>query len=693
MMRHSIFLLLLICGFATAQPVLNPINTNNITIARDNWGVPHIFGKTDAEVAYGLAWANAEDNFSTMQELYMIGKGLSGRYKGADGALYDYAIRAFRIKELVDEKFENDLSAEFKKYLDGYIQGINAYAETHQKEVLLKAIFPLTAKEIIQAYCVALLQEQGIEGPVGRILANKNMLAEWNTPLGGGSNGVALSKKITKENKTFLLINPHQPLTGVGSNYEVHLHSEEGLNIHGALWHGALNPATFANENLASMTTTNLLDFVDVFQLQMNPENEAEYRFDGEWIKLEKNTVTLKVKLKAGISVPIRKKVYWSKYGATFKNKSGYFSVRAGAALKITAAEQLYQMNKSTSIEQFKKHASYFPMENFIYADKNDNIYLVNNGLVPKRAAGYDWANTVPGNSSATLWHEFYSIDELPHYTNPKGGYLYNVNNTVFDATDAAENLNPSDYPFYLNDRSKQNNRALRFKELMNATLPTMSYEDFKRIKYDVTLPQKSESLFFLEQLQQLDTAAYPQYAVYINQLRSWNRTFDTTSEAASTMLLYTYYLYSKKGFANFFNRIELNQNDLLEGLRFVNEYVNSKFKKSTITLGELQRFERGNVSFPLGNYPDVLACMFAVPDEKGIFNNIVRGDGFIMFVQFSDIGVEIETSNAYGSSSHADNAHYSDQMKLYLDRGLKKMTLITEEVMKAAVKTYQPGK
>jgi acyl-homoserine lactone acylase PvdQ len=193
--------------------------------------------------------------------------------------------------------------------------------------------------------------------------------------------------------------------------------------------------------------------------------------------------------------------------------------------------------------------------------------------------------------------------------------------------------------------------------------------------------------------LQQLDTAIYPQYAVYINHLKSWNRTFETTSEAASTMLLYTYYLYSKRGLTNFFNRIELNRNDLLEGLRFVNEYVSNKFKKSTITLGELQRFERGSVSFPLGNYPDVLACMFAVPDEKGIFNSIVRGDGFIMFVQFSDKGVEIETSNAYGSSGHADNAHYSDQMKLYLDRGLKKMTLITEDVMKAAVKTYQPGK
>lgn len=399
-----------------------PINVENITIARDSWGVAHIMARTDAEAAYGLAWANAEDNFATMQQLYMIGKGMYARYAGPDGAIYDYALQAFRVREIIAEKYESELSSAFRKYIDGYVAGVNAYADAHPDQVLLKRLFPLSAKDVIQTYTVALLKEQGVASPVSNIINNRVPKADMRRTPAQGSNGFAISKQRTAEGKTFLLINPHQPLSGIGSNYEAHVHSDEGLNVHGGVWHGAMNPATFANEHLAVMTTTNQLDFVDVFQLEMNPNGKEEYKFDDQWMRLEKKVVKLHVKINRLLTLPVKRTVYWSKYGATFKNKSGFFSVRAGANMRITAAEQIYRMNKATSFSEFKKWASYFPIENFIYADKNDTIFLVNNGLVPKRSGSYDWSRTVPGNTTKTLWSEFRSIDELPHYINPKAG-------------------------------------------------------------------------------------------------------------------------------------------------------------------------------------------------------------------------------------------------------------------------------
>src|SRR3954468_24510879 len=118
------------------------INPENITIVRDSFGIPHIFAKTDAEVAYGLAWANAEDAFFETQNLVYVGKGMMGRKKGVEGAKADYFIHAIAARQLVEEHFEKDLSPEFKKYMDGYVQGINAYAASHPKEVKLPKAFP-----------------------------------------------------------------------------------------------------------------------------------------------------------------------------------------------------------------------------------------------------------------------------------------------------------------------------------------------------------------------------------------------------------------------------------------------------------------------------------------------------------------------------------------------------------------------
>ena len=147
MFAKSFLLSLSICCLLTANCQFQP---EKIDIVRDKWGVPHIFGKTDPEVAYGLAWAHAEDDFETIQQSLLAGKAMLARYKGKQGAQIDYIIHLLRIPELVEEKYESDLSPNFKRLLEGYCAGLNAYAAKHPKEVLLKKAFPVTPKDMIQ---------------------------------------------------------------------------------------------------------------------------------------------------------------------------------------------------------------------------------------------------------------------------------------------------------------------------------------------------------------------------------------------------------------------------------------------------------------------------------------------------------------------------------------------------------------
>src|SRR5215470_16366567 len=130
-------------------PAQLPVTPASIDIVRDSFGVPHIFGKTDAAVAYGLAWAHAEDDFNTIQQAFLAGKAMLGALKGKEGATIDYVVHLIRARELVDEKYEQDISPQYKAVLQGYCDGFNAYGDQHPGEVLMKRLFPLTPKDML----------------------------------------------------------------------------------------------------------------------------------------------------------------------------------------------------------------------------------------------------------------------------------------------------------------------------------------------------------------------------------------------------------------------------------------------------------------------------------------------------------------------------------------------------------------
>ena len=676
----SFYLFLFINGIS--QTAINPAK---IDIVRDSFGVPHIFAKTDAEVAYGLAWAEAEDDFKSMQEIILPAKNMMAGVMGKKGAAGDYAFALFRCREITEEKW-NTLTPAFLKLIDGYLQGLNDYAKKHPEEILHRGIFPVTAKEYVSSSVFALTIFNGADQALMRIFNNR----EWEAPELNkkGSNSSAISASKTTTGEAFLLINAHQPNTGPQAFYEAHLCSEEGLNITGGLLAGGPCILHGANENLGWAHTVNYCDRMDEFQLEMNPDNPLQYKFDGQWLDLEVKTIKLKIK---GIPINVKRKVYWSKYGATMKNDQGFFSIRLGANMKIGVLEQWYQMDKAKNFTEFYAALSRqeLSMFNIMYADRYDTIFYINNALMPVRNASenYNWKRTLPGNTSKTLWTTFRPEKELPQYINPKSGFLFNTNHSSFLATGAADNLNASSFPKTDGWEEYHLNRSVRYLELFPQN-EKLSYEKFKQIKFDKQLPAVLQYPYNIDSLFLISEIQYPGLTPLITTFRNWDKRGDADSKGAAIFLLA--YEHLKKQLQGQPYRPIL-MIEAVETFNYIYEYLVKNFGTIDVTLGDVQKLVRGDKEWPLGGFPDLLSPQWTEPMANGKLKSI-GGDGLVMFVRFQKDGLpKIETINMYGASAKPGNKHFDDQVEMYLKQQTKTMTLDKATVYKNAERIYHP--
>lgn len=660
------------------------INPSKIDIIRDKYGVPHIFGKTDPEVAYGLAWAHAEDDFTTIQQSLLAGKAMLAQYQGKKGASIDYIVHLLRIPELVEERYESDLAPDFKKLLEGYCAGLNAYAAKHPKEVLLKKAFPVTPKDMVQYSVLQLCVLSGADKALAAIFGGTVPLLEnYKTQ---GSNAFAFNSNKTTDGNVYLAINAHQPLEGPVAFYEAHLSSEEGWNILGANFPGAPSILHGVNEHLGWAHTVNEPDKLDVYQLEINPENKTQYKFDGKWEILEERVAHLKVKL-AGLKINVKKKAYWSKYGPTIITDRGTFSIRMPAQMDIRGLEQWYRFNKAKNFTEFKAAVNMkaIPGYNIVYADKYDTIYYISNGRIPVRDKNYNWKATLPGNTSATLWNQLHPIEALPQVLQPKSGFVYNTNHSPFHSTEGPEN--PMVKDITMGYETLENNRSKRFEEMLKP-LNKVNYEDFKRIKFSRQFPSNFYFPYNIDTLFMLDETKYTDIADLISNLKSWNKIADAESIGAGTFFMITHTVYDNR--ALYLKQKTITENQAVEILRAAKNKMLAGFNRTNLQLGDIQKLVRGNVALPLPGLPDVLAPMYSLPYKDGMYKGN-QGDAYIELVRFTKDGPMIESINVYGASARKDSPHYTDQMEMYVNQQTKKMTLDKATVYQQAVKKYNP--
>ncbi|HMJ45709.1 MAG TPA: penicillin acylase family protein [Ferruginibacter sp.] len=682
----KLFFLLFVCHFGNTHG--QKINPASIDIVRDSFGVPHIFANTDAEVAYGLAYAHAEDDFKTIQLGFLAGKSMLGLYKGKEGAQVDYIVQLFRCRKTVNEKYETDVAGDFKKILQGYCQGFNAYARTHPKEVLVNKLLPLTPQDMLAYSMLQLAISSGADGALRKIY--NGSVPTLDNFSSAGSNAYAFNSNKTADGNTFLNINAHQPLEGPVSWYEAHLCSNEGWNIIGALFPCAPTILLGCNENLGWAHTVNHPDKLDVYQLQVNPLNKLEYKFDNEWLQLEGENVNLHLKI-AGITVRAKRKVYWSKYGPTIITPKGTFSIRTGPLFDIRSLEQWYRMNKATGFTSFYKALKMeaLPGYNVVYADRYDTIFYLSNGKIPIRDKSFNWSTTIPGNSSKTLWTQYHPLEELPHYLNPSSGYLFNSNHSPFNASAMENNLNVNDVDPTMGYETWENNRSIRFMQLLKP-LAKVSYEDFKTIKFDREFPAKlnyirssSDTLFLLNEKE------HPAISDVIQILNSWDKKTGIDSKGATLFGIIFYYVSEKLKIGQEAYR-DLTKEKSIEVLTFAKSYLLSHFGKTGVPLGDYQKLVRGNKVIPLAGLPDVIASMESTPFRNGMVKGL-QGESYIELVKFTKAGPQIESIHNYGASNKPGNKHYDDQMEMFVEQKLKPMSLDKTTIYKKAESIYHP--
>ncbi|MEO0339688.1 MAG: penicillin acylase family protein [Bacteroidota bacterium] len=493
-------------------------------------------------------------------------------------------------------------------------------------------------------------------------------------------------------------MNSHQPLEGWYSWYEAHLISDEGLNILGGTFPGGVTIFHGVNEHLGWAHTVNHVDLSDVYQLEMHPENPLQYRYDDQWLTLDEKVYRAKLNLFAGIKIPIKRKVYQSIYGPTFKTDQSFFAWRYVVAQDIRAVEQWYRMNKAKNFEQFKAalEMQAIPSTNIVYADRNDNIFFISNAKVPVRDTNYVWREVVPGNTSATLWDSYYPLDSLPQVLNPASGYVYNTNNTPFSSSSETFNPAEKDLNFTMSYQrpDMENSRSIRFQELIEQ-YDSLSYEDFKRIKFDRQYGDEIQTreMLNLDILFHIEAQQYPEYADLIEKLSTWNRQFDIENTTAPLFIYMVQKLIGDlRDQDRYCWRCTIAEEDIIKVLAKTKDYFIEKYGGYEVALGDFQRHTRGEISLPLGGGPDVLAAMHSQEQEDGTFRGMA-GESYIELVRFSDEGVEIETVHAYGSSAEPDSPHYTDQMELFVKQQLKPMTLDKNKVLEQAKSLYSPKK
>ena len=690
----AIFLVLLL---AAAAYVFWPESANledlatsgaayDVRILRDEWGVPHIFGQTDTDVAYGLAYAHAEDDFLTIQQSLLAARGQLATVYGQDAAPNDYMVHLLRISDVVDDNYATELSPDVRAICEAYADGLNHYAVLHPQEALPN-LFPATGKDVVAGSVHKSPLFFGLDRVLGELFADQRARPVSTRATSTGSNTLAVSPARSTDGQTFLAVNSHQPWEGPVTWYEAHLHSQEGWDAVGGLFPGMPVVTHGHNKDLGWAFTVNSPDLVDVYVLEINPADPNQYRFDGEWLDLEFRTAPITVKLFGRLKWTVKEEVAWSVYGPVLGMPHGTYAVRYAGQGQAGIFEQLFRMNKARSFEEWQAAIKEpgLPMFNVGYADRQGNIYYLYNGLLPLRAEGYDWSQYLPGNTSETLWTEYIPFEQLPQVLNPASGFIQNCNSTPYQTTLGPENPQPQAFSTTLGIETKLTNRARRALELLGSD-PEITENEFHTYKYDVAYSQQGDMPRYIHEILAAPLPQDPDLRAALDLIQAWDMRATPDSTAAGLVI----WTLQSLGFP------EPGEADPVDLAQAFVDTVNT-FKRAhgqvAVPWSEVNRLQRGDLDLGLGGGPDLLHAVTGEQLDDGRLRG-TQGDSYVLLVTWDSGGhVHSRSIHQYGSATLDETSpHYADQAPLFVRRQLKPVWLDEAEIRAHLEREYRPG-
>jgi acyl-homoserine-lactone acylase len=668
--------------------LIPPPGRYDVRILRDTWGVPHVFGRTDADVAYGLAWAHAEDDFPTIQGALLAARGRLASAFGRGAAPNDYMVALLRVPQVVERGWPT-LRPQTRALCQAYAEGINHYAALHPRQALA-SLYPATGQDVIAGFVHKTPLFFGLDKTLRRLFADERIPPPSPDavpePAPSGSNTFAVAPSRSSDGATRLLVNSHQPWEGPVAWYEVHLHSEEGWDAAGGVFPGAPVVLHGHNRHLGWAHTVNRPDLIDVYVLETNPQNPNQYRFDGAWRDLEVGETRIEVKLLGRLHWTVRREVLWSVHGPVVRRPHGTYALRLAGQGETRQVEQWHRMNKARNLEEWREavRLQALPMFNMGYADDAGHIAYLYNARLPRRAPGFDWQADLPGNTSATLWTDYLPFEELPWVLDPPAGFVQNANSSPFHATMGAGNADPARYPASLGIERRDTNRALRMLALLGAD-EHISAEEFEAIKYDVTYAPESAAGRAWQRLAGAATPADPLTREAWEVLKAWDRRADAANPRAALALLTLQPSDS--------NAEPSSDEALLARLQETAQWLKDHHGRLEVPWQEVLRLRRGAADLGLGGGPDLLRAVYPERTKDGRLRGIV-GDSLILFVEWDRQGrLRSRSIHNHGSATRDQRSpHFADQSPLFARQELKPVWMDEAEVRAHLEREYRPG-
>lgn len=666
------------------------------TILRDRWGVPHVRGVSDADAAYGLAYAHAEDDFETIQLTLLAARGELATVAGVEGAPLDYLHGLLKVSESVAAGW-TVLDEDTRAVLDGYADGLNHYAAVHPDDTL-PGLFPASGRDIVASFVQKAPLFFGIDQVFQGLFSEERPELRTVRSNAGryGSNVIAVSPRRSHNGETMLLSNSHQPWTGALAWYEAHVTSDEGWDMTGALLPGMPVVAIGHNRDLGWSFTVNRPDLIDVYLLETNPDDPDQYRLDGEWVSFERYDVPIEIRLFGRVRWTVQREALWSAFGPVVRADHGVYAVRYAGMGEVGMVEQLYDMNRAATFEDWRaavEAQSGLASFNIGYADRTGRIAYTYNGMFPARDPAFDWAGYVPGASTRVIWHEYMPARHNPWLIDPASGYIQNANSSPYGVTSGSDVIRLGTFPDSMGIETHETNRSVRASELLGAD-DSITQRELRAIKYDQQYDPAALPMRLRQLILSASWAGDLGLAEAIETVQGWEGSVDEADRGAALVMLTLAALFGEGA--------EFDPSQLIEADLLVID-LESAFRATVADLlaahgrvdpqwGEVNRIVRGDTDIGIGGGPDVLHAIYGEAVDGRLEG--VAGDSYILLAVWDDAGaVESFSIHQFGSATVDElSPHYADQVSSFAGRRLKPVWYDESDIRANLEREYRPG-
>jgi len=693
--------------------------TYTVEILRDDYGVPHIYGKTDADAVYGMIYAQAEDDFPRIERNYVWATGRLAEVKGEEALFSDLRARLYMTMDEAKAAYAG-APEDLKALCDAWAAGLNDYLADHPDvtpELLTRfePWMPMFFSEGSIGGDIEQIPLSGIKAFYGNEIPQVPMdfEVEYGEALEEpkGSNGIALSGDLTESGNAMLLINPH---TSFYFRPEIHVVSEEGLNAYGAVTWGQFFVYQGFSEHNGWMHTSTYVDFIDEFEetVFMRRNMQMFYKYGNESRPLEVDEVTLKYRDGDGVSERVFPTYHTHHGPITHINENGKWVATKINWDPVNALQQSFARTKTKNHAEFREMMNIRTnsSNNTVYADANGTIAYYHGNFVPKRDPQFDYSRPVDGSDPRTDWNGVHTVDEAITITNPATGWIQNANSTPFTA--AGENSpKPESYPAYMAP-DKENFRGVHAVRLLE-NAEDMTMESLIDLAYNPDLP--AFEILIPSLVEAYDSSnRNPTFEGPINTLKTWDYTSSVDSVAMSLAHFYGMeILRNAERPRERMSRMELlthmatEATDAEQISLFSNviETMNKMSGDWNTPWGEINRFQRltGDIdqphddaapSFPVGMVSGRWGALAAYGARQANGSKKLygyRGNSFVAVVEFGE-KVKAKTLLAGGQSGDPSSPHFDDQIEDYIAGRFKDVPYYRTDVEARAVERYAPG-